>query len=58
MAIWLPILLWAIGKLIDWLISNRELTIDQRERIDKVIYRMNMARSLAVDRGCNVEGTP
>jgi len=59
MTIWLPLLLWAVGKLIEWLMTRgRHLTPAEIDKLNKAIYQMNRLERAAVSAGCVAGGTP
>jgi hypothetical protein len=53
---WLPLLLWALGKLLEFLLSRSALSYDEKAKVERVVYKLNNAKSRAVALGCNPFG--
>jgi hypothetical protein len=52
-----PVLLAALSKLIDWLMSlDRPLSDKEAKKLNTVIARMRRCETLAVRRGCKAGG--
>lgn len=58
--IWWTLVLWALGKLLDWLLAKqyggKSLTAAEKEHVEKVIYQSNRVRGVAGALGCAPEG--
>ena len=56
--IWWTLALWALGKLIDWLLLKQyrreRLTTAEREHVEKIIYQTNRVRSTGTALGCAI----
>ena len=50
--IWWSLLIWVATKLIEWLLSKRNLTNSEKEKVEHFILLANQAEDRAVSLGC------